>query len=63
MEDNSPTKYIFISNVKIWSQPKIYFWVRLPLEEMKYLIFSFLGSGVEAKPSVEFRHSSRKLQI
>ena len=40
-------------------------WVRLPLEEMKYLfkyIFSFLRSGVEAKRDVEFRHSTQCLQ-
>ena len=33
-----------------------------PLEEMSYLfkfIFSFLGSGVEVKRGVEFRHSTR----
>ena len=37
-------------------------WVRSPLKEMKYLftfIFSFLRSGVEAKRSTEFRHSTR----
>ena len=32
-------------------------WVRFPLEDMKYNKFSFLRSGVEAKRSVEFRHS------
>ena len=37
-------------------------WVRSPLEEMKYLpkfIFPFFRSGVEAKCGVEFCHSTR----
>ena len=37
-------------------------WVRSLLEEMKYLfkfIFPFPRSGVQAKRSVEFRHSTR----
>ena len=35
-------------------------WVRSPLEEMIYLfIFPFLRSGVQAKPGVDFRHSTR----
>ena len=33
--------------------------VRSSFEEMKYLIFSFLCFGVEAKRGVEFRHSIR----
>ena len=33
------------------------FWVRFPLEETKYLILSFIRSGVEAKRAVKFRHS------
>ena len=32
-------------------------WVRFPLENMKYSIFSFPRSGVEIKRGVEFRHS------
>ena len=32
-------------------------WVRFPFEEVKYLIFSFLCSGVEVKRSEEFHHS------
>ena len=39
-----------------------WFWVRFPLEEMKYLlkfIFPFLRSGVETKRSVEFYQSTR----
>lgn len=38
--------------------------VRIPLEDgrrRKYLIFTFLRSSVEAKRSVDFRHSTRKL--
>ena len=31
--------------------------VRLPLEVLKYLIFLFLHSGVEAKRGYKFRHS------
>ena len=34
-------------------------WVRFPLEEMKYIIFSFLSSRNYAKNCVEFRHSTR----
>ena len=30
-----------------------------PVKEMKYLILSFLCSGVESKRDVEFRHSTR----
>ena len=37
-------------------------WVRFPLQKNKYLIFSFHGSGVEAKRGVEFRYSTRNLQ-
>ena len=33
-------------------------WVRFPLEEMKYFIFLFLGSGVKGKSRFEFRHST-----
>ena len=33
--------------------------VRFPLEQMNYLIFSFLRSGAEAKRGVELRHSKR----
>ena len=32
-------------------------WVRFSTDEIKYLIFLFLRSGVEAKHGVEFRHS------
>ena len=31
-------------------------WVRLPLQEMRYLIYPFLRSSVKAKRGVEFRH-------
>ena len=34
-------------------------WIRVPLEELKYLIFCVLLSGFEAKRGVEFRHSKR----
>ena len=34
-------------------------WGRFPFEEMKYLFFSFLRSGVEAKSGVEFRRLTR----
>ena len=34
-------------------------WIGSPLEELKYLIFSFLRIGVETKRGVEFRHSTR----
>ena len=34
-------------------------WIRFPLEEIKYLMFSFHCSGVEAKCDVDFRHSTR----
>ena len=33
--------------------------VRFPLEEIQYLFFLFLRSGVETKRDVEFRHSTR----
>ena len=33
--------------------------VRFSFKEMKYLIFSFLHSGVETKCGVEFHHSPR----
>ena len=33
-------------------------WVRFLREQMKYLIFSFLRTGVEAKRGVKFRHST-----
>ena len=42
-----------------WDFKRDRFWVRFPLEEMKYFIFSFLYSGVEAKAGVEFCHSTR----
>lgn len=32
-------------------------WFRLPLQKMKYLVLSFLRSGVEAERGVEFRQS------
>ena len=35
--------------------------VRFPLEEMKYLIFSFLCSGVKAKRGVDLCHSTRNV--
>ena len=35
-------------------------WVRSPLEEMKYFIYSVLHSGVEAKRGVYFRHFDGK---
>ena len=34
-------------------------WVRFPLEEMKYLFFLFLRSGVETKRGFKFRHWTR----
>ena len=34
-------------------------WVRCPLQEIKYLIFSILRFGIEAKRGVKFRHSTR----
>ena len=34
-------------------------WVRIPLEEIQYLIFSFLRYKVEAKRGVKFRPSTR----
>ena len=37
-------------------------WVRFSPEEMKYLIFSYLRSIVEAKRGVEIRHSTQCLQ-
>ena len=33
------------------------------LEEMKYLILSYLRSGVEAKRSIQYRHSTRNALI
>ena len=33
-------------------------WVRILVEKIKYLIFSFIHSGVEAKRGVVFRYSS-----
>ena len=38
-------------------------WLRLPLEEIKYLIFLFPRSGVQVKRGVEFRHSIRSAPI
>ena len=38
-------------------------WVRFPLEEIKYLIFLFLRSGVEAKNGVVFHHSTRSALV
>ena len=32
--------------------------VRIPLEEMKYLLFIFLRTGNDAKRGVELRHST-----
>ena len=34
-------------------------WIQFPLGKIKYLLFSFLRSGVEVKRGVESRHSSR----
>ena len=33
-------------------------WVRSPLEDIKYLFFSFLRSGIETKRGVKFLHST-----
>ena len=38
-------------------------WLRLSLEEIKYLIFLFSRSGVVVKLGVEFRHSTRNAFI
>ena len=37
-------------------------WVPILLAEMKYFIFSFIRSGVQAKGGVEFRHSTRNVE-
>ena len=34
-------------------------WIRLPLEKMKYLLFSYHRSVVEAKQDIESHHSTR----
>ena len=38
-------------------------WIRFPLEEMKYLLFSFIGSSVEAHNGIKFRHSTRNASL
>ena len=41
---------------------RVWLWVRFPLEEIKYLFkvkCSLFRPGVEAKRSVEFRHTAR----
>ena len=38
-------------------------WVQVPFEEIKYLMFSCLRSGVVAKRGVEFRHSTRNVSF
>ena len=60
LSKSTKTIYVQVQKIELWRSGKKCdskcdrFWVRYLLEEMKYLIFSFLRSSVEAKRGSSF---------